>query len=249
MSYEAEPHRRFPVLPTPPDKKTKNLFDCIGGNADQFSNAHHACPREARQGDLCRVRCTRADARMDFAHWHELEHGFQPLQGNSLLCILLGPLEGPTSCVPLRRDPWEAYLRDRRIYIDTGPGLFSAWLGIAGSFWGPTGIRPEPDFILMHKLNLRSLQQDRARPKTCPGKCACISSGPTIPLSCAKSMRNSCQNLEAWPKRHAANDRSPCLICLHLGVALRGRARLKRTNLGSRPLWAAQTSQIQVVHS
>lgn len=142
MSCEAEPHRRFPVLPTPPDNKNKNLFDCIGGNANKFSNAHHACSREARPGDLCRVRCT-ADARMDYAHWHELEngYGFQPLQGNSLLCILLGPLEGLTSCVPLRRDPWEAYLRDRRIYIDTAPGLFSAWLGIAGSFWGPTSGR------------------------------------------------------------------------------------------------------------
>ncbi len=34
----------------------------------------------------------------------------------------------------------EAPMRDRRIYVDTGRGQFSAWLGLAGGFWGPTGI-------------------------------------------------------------------------------------------------------------
>ncbi len=37
-------------------------------------------------------------------------------------------------------------MRERIMYIYTGPDRFSAWLGLVGGFWGPAGV------LCMHKF-------------------------------------------------------------------------------------------------
>jgi hypothetical protein len=50
-----------------------------------------------------------------------------------------------------------------------------------------------PGFIHIHRLGPGSLQQDRARPKTGPDRCICISSGPALSfiVVCTEGRRSS----------------------------------------------------------
>ena len=74
----------------------------------------------------------------------------------------------------LARSCWRLLRPNRRICINSG------------------SLR-EPEFIHIHRFGLRSLQLDRAKPKTGPDRCLCISSGPSgiLPMGLAATAHSS----------------------------------------------------------